>query len=282
MKKAIYGRQNTWQIRWGQLLHWLGWPIDSVIERRGELSRYDQSHLTRQEFRIAACAGYLIMFGASYLFYRSLVAAALLAVAGIAAPRYHRRSLLERRRLRLSLQFKEALYSIASSLAAGRSVENAFVTALTDLRLLYPNPQTDILVEFEIIEARMAYGESLEQALLDFSRRARIDDISEFADVFTTCKRSGGDLVEVIRRTSQTIGEKLDVQQEIAVMIAQKRLEARIMMAVPFVFLAFMSFAAPDYMAPLYGGIGYVLLTVSMLLLGLCYVLMNKIMNIRM
>lgn len=128
----------------------------------------------------------------------------------------------------------------------------------------------------------MAYGESLEQALLDFSRRARIDDISEFADVFTTCKRSGGDLVEVIRRTSQTIGEKLDVQQEIAVMIAQKRLEARIMMAVPFVFLAFMSFAAPDYMAPLYGGIGYVLLTVSMLLLGLCYVLMNKIMNIRM
>lgn len=277
------------QNRWNGWLHWLGWPGESVDERSsraaggtGKLPRYDQYHLTRREFHIAACAGYLIVFIAAYLFYHSMIAAAVLAVAGIAAPRFHRQSLLARRRLRLSLQFKEALYSIASSLAAGRSVENAFVTALTDLRLLYPNPQTDILIEFEIIEARMAFGESLEQALLDFSRRACMDDIAQFADVFATCKRSGGDLVEVIRRTSQTIGEKLDIQQDIAVMIAQKRFESRIMMAVPFVFLAFMSFAAPDYMAPLYGGIGYVLLTAALLILGLCYALMIRIMNIRM
>ncbi|AZN43007.1 type II secretion system F family protein [Paenibacillus albus] len=270
-------------------MHWLGWPGDSrdevsskVSDGKGKLPRYDQYHLTKREFHIAACTGYLIVFAAAYLFYHSLIAAALLAVAGIAAPRSHRQALLIRRRLRLSLQFKEALYSIASSLAAGRSVENAFVTALTDLRLLYPNPQTDILVEFEIIEARMAFGESLEQALLDCSKRACIDDIAQFADVFATCKRSGGDLVEVIRRTSQTIGEKLDIQQDIAVMIAQKRFESRIMMAVPFVFLAFMSLAAPDYMAPLYGGVGYVLLTAALLLLGLCCTLMIKIMNIHM
>lgn len=230
---------------------------------------------------LTAAAGCGIVFIAAYLFYRSTAAALIFSLAGVLAPRLQRKSLLARRRMRLTLQFKEALYSITSSLAAGRSVENAFVTTIDDLKLMYPDPTAEIITEFEIIRTRMAYGEPLEHALLDFSSRARMDDISHFVDVFVTCKRSGGDLVEVIRRTSQTIGEKLDVQQEIAVMIAQKRYESRIMMAVPFVFLAFLGFAAPDYMAPLYSGTGYVLLTASLILLGVCYGFMVKVMNIR-
>ncbi|NBC71564.1 pilus assembly protein TadB [Paenibacillus sacheonensis] len=223
-----------------------------------------------------------IAFTAAYLFYRSVPAALLLSAAGIVVPRLYRKFLLERRKQRLAQQFKEALYSIASSLAAGRSVENAFLTAQEDLKLLYPSPNTEIIIEFEIVAARLGYGEPLEHALNDFSRRARIDDISQFADVFTTCKRSGGDMVDVIRRTSQMIGEKLEVQQEIAVMVAQKRFESRIMMAVPFIFLAFLSISAPDYMKPLYSGAGYFLLTGALLALGFCYMLMSKIMKIRL
>ncbi|RAP77061.1 type II secretion system F family protein [Paenibacillus montanisoli] len=262
-------------------LLWLGWSGSAAAAGR-ELPCYWEYRLSKRQFGAAAAVGCVLVFASAFLFYRSVVAALVLSAAGVLAPRIQRRTLLEQRRLRLALQFKEALYSIASSLAAGRSVENAFLTAHEDLRLLYPDPSAEILVEFEIIAARMGYGESLEQALTDFSSRAQIDDISQFADVFTTCKRSGGDLVEVIRRTSQTIGEKLDVQQEIAVMVAQKRLESRIMMAVPFVFLAFLNLTAPDYMAPLYNGIGYVLLTAALILLALCFALMVKIMKIRM
>ena len=265
-------------------LEWLGWPeaCDSITGGTFQLPEYKEYRLNRRQFFVAAAVGCVMTFAAAYLFYRSVAAALILSSIGIVAPRMHRRSLLKRRRTRLTLQFKEALYSLTSSLAAGRSVENAFVTALDDLRLLYPDPDTEVLTEFEIIQARLAYGESLEQALSDFSRRAGIDDVDQFCDVFATCKRSGGDLMEVIRRTSQTIGEKLEVQQEIAVMVAQKRYESRIMMAVPFVFLAFLGFAAPDYMTPLYGGFGYVLLTVSLLLLSVCYWFMAKVMDIRM
>lgn len=271
----------------GGWLKWLGWPESSQNERsRGQrtaqLPQYTVYQLSRNQFMLAAAAGCGIVFIAAYLFYRSVPVALILALAGALAPQLHRKSLLSRRRMRLTLQFKEALYSITSSLAAGRSVENAVVTSIDDLRLLYPDPTTEIITEFEIIRSRMAYGEPLEHALIDFSDRANMDDIAQFVDVFVTCKRSGGDLVEVIRRTSQTIGEKLDVQQEIAVMIAQKRFESRIMMAVPFVFLAFLSFAAPDYMTPLYSGMGYAMLTVSLILLGVCYGFMMKIMNIRM
>ncbi|WP_274649190.1 type II secretion system F family protein [Paenibacillus humicola] len=266
-----------------RLLEWMGWPgtAGAASGRTYRLPDYTDYRLSRRQFFTAAGCGCGIVFAAAYLFYHSAAAAFVLSLLGAAAPRIHRRALLERRRANLTLQFKEALYSLSSSLAAGRSVENAFAAALEDLKLMYPDPDTAVLKEFEIIRTRLTYGEPLEQALSDFSRRAAIDDVDQFCDVFVTCKRSGGDLVEVIRRTSQTIGEKLEVQQEIAVMIAQKRYESRIMMAVPFVFLAFLGFAAPDYMKPLYAGIGYAVLTISLLLLSVCFWLMAKVMNIR-
>lgn len=273
---------NSLLTRKAELAARLAWPgrEDGRVSAAA-LPDYRELELTRRQFYAAASVGALIVFAAGYLFYHALSLSLLLSALGILAPRLYRRSLLERRRLRLTLQFKEALYSLTASLAAGRSVENAFAAALDDLKLLYPNPETEIRVEFEIIRTRLAYGEPMEQALLDFKERADIEDISQFVDVFVICKRTGGDLVEVIRRTSQTIGEKLDVQQEIAVMVAQKKFESRIMMSIPFVFMAFLSFAAPDYMEPLYGGIGYVLLTAALVMLGGCYWLMSKLMNIQ-
>ncbi|UVI31419.1 type II secretion system F family protein [Paenibacillus spongiae] len=271
------------RVKLDRLQTWLEWPAakPQPANRAAALQDYAVYMLTRRQFGAAAIVGCVCAFAAAFLFYRSVTAAALLSIAGVVAPRYYRASLLERRRTRLALQFKEALYSLTSSLAAGRSVENAFISVLDDLRLLYPDPNAEVLIEFEIIRTRLSYGEPLEQSLADFGRRAAIDEITQFVDVFVTCKRTGGDLVEVIRRTSQTIGEKLDVQQEIAVLLAQKRFESRIMMSVPFLFLAFLGFAAPDYMAPLYSGIGYVLLTGALLMLGGCYWLMGKVMDIR-
>ncbi|MFF2094282.1 type II secretion system F family protein [Paenibacillus sp. NPDC058174] len=245
------------------------------------LQDYDEYRLTIRQFVVSAAAGWCIVFAAIYLIYHSIFISIVLGCIGCCAPRLYKASLLRRRKERLKLQFKEALYSLTSSLAAGRSVENAFVATIDDLKLLYPDPRTELLREFMIVKHRLDHSEPLEHALRQFAERAHIDDITQFAEVFAVCKRSGGDLVEVMKRTSQTIGEKLEVQQEIAVMVAQKRFEARIMMVVPFAFLGFLSAAAPDYMAPLYGGAGYVLLTAGMAVLGLCFWFIHKMMDIR-
>ncbi|WP_169086511.1 type II secretion system F family protein [Paenibacillus sp. PL91] len=264
---------------------WCGWESSAAMAhiRAGRsLTDYRQYHLTRKQFIVAAIAGALLILGAAYLFYHSIFVSIALSGFGIIAPRFRRRTLLQQRKERLKLQFKEALFSLTSSLAAGRSLENAFLSTLDDLLLLYLDPRTELLVEFQIVRFRLENAEPLEYALRNFADRAGIDEITQFVDALAACKRSGGDLLEVMKRTSVIIGEKLGIEQEIAVMIAQKRFEGRIMMAVPFVFLAFLGLAAPDYMAPLYGGIGYLLLTAALLLLMTCFWVMAKIMNIQM
>ncbi|WP_248565380.1 type II secretion system F family protein [Paenibacillus sp. L3-i20] len=264
---------------------WCGWegvfPSTSSRETNS-LPIYTSYVLSRNELLFSILIGSVVIYTATYLFYHSMSLSIILASMGVATPRFRRQALLDRRRNRLKVQFKEALFSLTSSLAAGRSLENAFRGALDDMRLLYTDPATDILREFQFICYRLENAEPLESALRDLAKRAQIEEITQFVDALSACKRSGGDLLEVMKRASTIIGEKLTVESEIMVMLAQKRFEAKIMMAVPFIFLSFLAFAAPDYMEPLYNGIGYVLLTVVFLVLLVCFWIMNKIMRIKM
>ncbi|WP_086074449.1 type II secretion system F family protein [Paenibacillus camerounensis] len=228
----------------------------------------------------AVLAGGLLMFGIGYLFYHQLLISLLLVPGAAYAPGLLRNYLRDRRRAALNLQFKQTLFSLSSSLSAGRSVENAFREAVADLQMLDPEGNSDMLSELTIICTRMEYNQPIEEALHDFSRRSGMEDVERFADVFTVCKRTGGDLVEVVRRTSSIIGEKLDIQQDIAVSIAQKKFEAKALLAAPLLMVLFMSLTASDYMQPMYTGAGMAISTLSLAGLYLCYRWTSKIMDI--
>lgn len=250
-------------------------------EDSAKLADYRVYPLTPRQKGVCMLVGGAAFFALGYIFFRVVPLALLLSLGGAYTPKYWSSYLLRRRRDNLGLHFKQALYSLSSSLAAGRSVENGFREAIDDLKLLYPDGDNDMMRELAIICARMDYGQPIEEALLDFSRRAALEDIDNFADVFTTCKRSGGDLVEVVRRTSNLIGEKLEISQEIGVMIAQKRFEAKAMLAAPVLFLLFMQMTSPDYMRPLHHGSGLLISGLALLLFTVCAWLMIKIIDIR-
>ncbi|WP_096186954.1 type II secretion system F family protein [Evansella halocellulosilytica] len=230
-------------------------------------------------FLIAAAA----LFGLGYLFYESFIAAIILASFGLLFPRIQRKKLLETRKEKLNLQFKEAIASLSSSLAAGRSIENSFREVVEDLKLLYPDPNTYIIREFEVINRRVENGETVERAIQDFAHRSDSEDILNFADVFITCKRTGGNLVEVIRRTSDVISEKIDIQQEVQVMLAQKRFESRILSIMPIGMIALLKYSSGDYLAPLYDWqqFGPIIMTICLGILLFSIWLSQRIMNIK-
>ncbi|WP_019912948.1 type II secretion system F family protein [Paenibacillus sp. HW567] len=245
-----------------------------------QLPDYTVYTLTSIQSILSLLAGGVLLWGIGYLFYHNVLLSLLLVPGGAYAPRLLRDYLLRRRRAALNLQFKMTLFSLSSSLSAGRSVENAFREAVQDLLMLDPEGGSDMIFELNIICARMEYGQPVEEALHDFSKRAGMDDVERFADVFSVCKRTGGDLVEIVRRTSAIIGEKLDIQQDIAVSIAQKKFEAKALLVSPLVMVAFMSLTAGDYMQPMYTGAGIAISTLALGSLFLCYRWTSKIMDI--
>jgi tight adherence protein B len=179
-------------------------------------------------------------------------------------------------------QFNQFLYTLSSALVAGRSVENAFYELEKDLYLLYSSEDTFIVREVRQINKRIRNGDSVEKAILEFSKRTTSQDIKNFAVVFSTCKRTGGDLVEVIKKTANIINTKIETQQEIGILIARKKFEALLLSIAPIVIIGLITFTVPDYMQPLYETlIGKIVMTVSLGLVIISNLLAKLIMDIK-
>lgn len=242
---------------------------------------YNQYRLSSKERITAILMLAIPAFMIGYIFYQQIILATALATTGFLFPRIRRQQLIQKRKNMLHVQFKQALSCLSSSMTVGKSIESAFREAWDDLKLLYPDPVCLIVVEFGRICRKVENGEPIETALKHFADRSHLEDIQSFTDVFLTCKRTGGNLVEVMKRTATVIADKLEITQEISVMIAQKRFESRVLVVAPILIVAVLAFSSPDYMVPLYRGSGVLIMTICLLLLGACYVITQKIMNIK-
>ncbi|WP_165921045.1 type II secretion system F family protein [Paenibacillus albiflavus] len=247
---------------------------------RNKLIEYDLYDLSIRERLIVILIGGFVTGLVGFIFYKNLFLALLFGLTGLLFPRIWRSSVIKRRKDKLLIQFRQALYCLSSSLTAGKSIENAFRDALVDLKLLFIEPSNLIVQEFTIIVQRLDNGEQIERAVTDFSSRANIDDLTNFTDVLVTCKRTGGNLIEVMRRTTSILTEKIEIQTDIAVMLAQKKFESRIMTLAPICIVAILSFTSADYMQPLFQGVGRIIMTISLVVLGLCFWLTQRMMRI--
>ncbi|MNI19046.1 Bacterial type II secretion system protein F domain protein [compost metagenome] len=245
------------------------------------LIRYSEYQMTIKEKLIAIAMLGVPMGLIGFIFYKNVLLALIVSFIGFGFPKLRKQQIIAQRKNKLNAQFKQALSCLSSSLSAGKSVESAFRDALIDLQVLYPDPACYITSEFQIILRRIDNGEAIESAIKDFALRAELEDISSFADVFITCKRTGGNLIEVVKRTSAIISEKLEIKQDISVMVAQKRFESRVLIVAPVVIVAVLSLSSPDYMEPLYQGVGILIMSLCLVLLVGCFWLTQKIMSIK-
>lgn len=152
---------------------------------------------------------------------------------------------------KLNQDFKDTINCVSNALVAGYSLENAFVEAQKE-QLQYDKSKSDMLKELTFINARVKMNQPLEDLILDFSTRSDSEDIVLFGQILFFAKRSGGDFTKIIKNTAVQISEKLDVKREIEVMVAQKKLEQKIMNVVPLMILLYMDITSATYMNVLY------------------------------
>lgn len=177
-------------------------------------------------------------------------------------------------------QFREALQALSASLSVGYSMENAMKETRKDLSLLY-GPNERIMREFSLMVHQLQMNVTAEQAFAEFAGRVGQEDAVNFAAVIVTAKRSGGDLLAILRSSISQICDKLEVQKEIQTLIAAKRLEFMVMSAIPFGILFYMQFSFPEFMGVLYGtAVGTSLMTGCLLVYLGAFYLGRKIIEI--
>ena len=216
----------------------------------------------------------------AYFFYRSMTVFALIAPGFIVFVRIYRNFLKEKQKKKLLEEFSETLNSISINMRAGYSIENAFLEAYKDIKLFYGE---ESLMAEEILRIRrgLEINITLEELVENLAGRSDAEEIEMFSDVLKSAKRNGGNITEVLTDTASRIRESICVDAEIETIMAEKKLELRIMEGMPFVILVYLNITSVEYFDVLYEGIfGRVFMTVALLIYATALMLGRKIMRI--
>lgn len=217
------------------------------------------------EYAKAALQGILLTSLLSYLFYGTILWTIFISPYLIWFMKSWREQYIKKKKQEFQLQFKEAIQAMSTALRVGYSVENAVREADKELRRMYRSDEK-ILTEFQYMVHQLDMNITLENILREFAVRVEDREVQTFVTVFAMAKRSGGDMIRIIRSAISQISEKIDVQREIAVMISAKRLEFRVMSAIPVCMILYMKLSFPDFMDVLYGNAaGVLVMTICLL-----------------
>ncbi|WP_243141142.1 type II secretion system F family protein [Alkaliphilus pronyensis] len=242
---------------------------------------YDIYNMKEREYFFYTLIAFIFLFSIGYILYQSIFLSFLLTPLAFLYPQYKRKEIIKNRRLLLLNQFKEAMYVIASSLSAGKSLEGSIKDALKDMMAIYDDPETLILKELAIIVKRLELNDTVESAIVDLAERSKLEDIRNFADVIIICKRTGGNLIEVMSNTSKIIGEKIAFTQELNLILAQRKFDQKILTIMPFILIVLLSYITQDYMEPIFTTVvGRIVMTIAFFMIMLAVIISKKIMEI--
>ena len=219
--------------------------------REEALSDYRVYHLTRQEWGRYLLEGAAACGITAYVFYRSFLVFFLMLPAGILWPLLKRKELCRRRKEELRIQFKEAIQIVASALAAGYSVENAFIASVRDLEEQY-GKEGMITREFSYLASQLKMNRTVEALLSSFAERSGLDEVENFSVIFTVSKRSRGELASVVHHVVHVISDRIQVREEILTMTAEKQFEQKIMNLMPYLIVLYVDLSSPGFFSQMY------------------------------
>ena len=177
-------------------------------------------------------------------------------------------------------QFRESIQTLSAILKVGYSEENAIRETWKEICPIYKK-KTRIIKEYETMVHQLDLNMTAEEVMKQFADRVKEEDVENFVTVFGAAKRLGGDSIAIIRHAADAIGEKMEVEREIQVMLTSKKLEFKIMCVIPFVIILYMRSAFPEFMAVLYGNLaGTLFMTICLMVYLTAYQLGKKMTQI--
>lgn len=222
----------------------------------------------------------LLLAVVSWLFYESAIAFVALLPVGVWYFLRWEKECIRRKQTEFQEQFREAIQSISASMRVGYSVENAVKETKKDLSVLY-NENTSIQREFTNMVRQIYLQVPTEQIMEEWAERMQQEDVRNFVNVFVMAKRSGGNMIGIIRNSADQIRDKLEVRAEIETMLTARKYEFKVMSVIPFGMIAYMKISFSEFMGILYGNwLGIGVMSACLAVYFGAYMLGERIVNI--
>jgi tight adherence protein B len=167
------------------------------------------------------------------------------------------------RRSRFDALLPEAVDLMSRGLRAGHSI--AAVLEMVGNEIADP-----LGTEFRALHKEQSLGLPMREAMMNLVERMPLDDMRFLATAILLQKESGGNLAQILDKTSAVVRERARLRGQLKIYTAQGRITGWILCAAPFLMFALISVVNHNYektlfsnalgMKMIYGGLGLMVL----------------------
>lgn len=164
----------------------------------------------------------------------------------------------------------------------GNSIKGGF-TFFQSMESVSEEMQPPISSEFAKVLREIHYGVSQEDSLKHMVERTQSKDLELLVSAVVTSTQVGSNLTEILDTISETIRDRIKIRQEINTLTAQGRISGLIIGALPIVLVLAIMVLNPEYYEGFFeSNIGKLLIIISVLMEATGFLIIRKIIDIKM
>jgi tight adherence protein B len=219
----------------------------------------------------SAVFGFLV----SYFWLPDLLICIVLGVLFAWLPTFVLQIKRARRLRRFEQGLPDAIELICRALRAGHSLSAA-------IEIVGQEAAEPVRTEFREVYRQQNFGLPHRDALLQLARRVPSPDLQFVITAMLVQKETGGNLVDILERTTAVVRDRIRIEGEVRIYTAQGRLTGLILGLLPIIMFFLISVANHDYTKVLVEDpLGRKLIYTGMGLMLLGGVLIRKIVNVK-
>lgn len=262
----MFGKKEPYQIKAGLI---------------GDATDYNTYVPSMTEKILWFLIGMIVSGAVIYVFYERIIVSVIVGViCGFVFIPMRKEQVIKKRQQKLIGQFRGLLDALSTSIGAGKNMVDSFASAADDLAVQF-TADSDIVKEVQMIRMGMNNNIPIENLLLNFAERSGLEDIYNFANVFATCYKKGGNIKDVIKNTATILGDKIEIQMELETMVSGQKNEQNIMLVMPVLFIVLMKSMGGD-LIDLQSPVGLMSVSAALVIFVASYFVSRKILDIKL
>ena len=255
--------------------------LEALLERYGPgqvlktLLLHADSKLSLSAFVMISAGIAVVAGGTAWAFARTLWIGGVAAVVAAFIPTFVMRFKRSRRLKAFGAALPDAIDLMSRCLVAGHSIGSS-------IEMIGQQAPEPLAFEFVQVYQQQRLGLQFRDALLQMGARVPSRDLQFFVTAILVQKETGGDLTEILSRTSHVIRERVRIEGEVRTRTAQGRLTGWILGCLPIVMLVLINIISPGYSHVLFHDpIGKDLMYAGATLIAIGALIIRKIVNIQ-
>jgi tight adherence protein B len=195
---------------------------------------------------VLACAGAALVCGLlGYVFTHMFLLAGAATVAGALIPYVLLRMKRDSRLKAFNTALPDAIDLMARALRAGHSMNSS-------IEMIAEQSPEPLASEFVQVFKQQRLGLHFREALMQMGSRIPSKDLQFLITAILVQKETGGDLTEILDRTTHVIRDRIRIQGEVRTHTAQGRMTGWILGLLPVIMLVLLNIASPGYSSVLF------------------------------